>query len=195
MRITKRDKVRVPWLELARKPTKYLDADTIPEGFEVLDPSKLTKTMIGQLWSHWSARARKELPILIFIKARKQDLGLSAEWEVPRFIGKRIAYVEVGSDDQPSEDELDGRAGKGKDGADKDQGMSGSPVGPPPPKRPRFSRQPAVPEDQSPAANEGERLKFLYSLSIDPSYNALLNGILALPDFVRLFFLYCYGFV
>lgn len=191
MRITgKRDKVHVPWLELARTPTKYLDADTIPQGFEVLDPSKLTKLMISRLWSHWCTRAKAKLPILVFIKARRQDLGLSAGLEVPRTAGKRMQYVEVGSDDQPTGDELDGCAGKGKDGVDEGEGISGSPVGPPPSKRPRLSGQPAVPEDQSPAANESDRPKFLYSLSLDPSYKTLLDGMLALPIFVSPFFVF-----
>lgn len=78
MRITKRDKVHVPWLELARTPTKYLDSDTIPNGFKVLDPSKLTKDIIFDLWCHWSGWARAKLPILTFIKAREQDLGVRA---------------------------------------------------------------------------------------------------------------------
>jgi hypothetical protein len=68
VRITKHTKVHVPWLELARMPD-CLDVDTIPEGFKVLDPSKLTKKMVSDLWSHWSERAEAELPILIFIKA------------------------------------------------------------------------------------------------------------------------------
>jgi hypothetical protein len=49
VRITKRKKVHVPWLELAKTPA-YLDLDTIPEGFKVLDPSKLTKNMVSDLW-------------------------------------------------------------------------------------------------------------------------------------------------
>ena len=69
MRFTKQDKVHVPWLELARTPTKYLNMNTIHKGFKVLDPSKLTKMMISQLWDHWSERAKAKLPILIFIDA------------------------------------------------------------------------------------------------------------------------------
>ena len=69
MRFTKQDKVHVPWLELAKTPTKYLNMDTIPEGFKVLDPSKLTKAMVGWLWDHWSEQAKAKLPILIFINA------------------------------------------------------------------------------------------------------------------------------
>lgn len=181
MRLTKRDKVHVPWLELARVPTKYLDANTIPEGFEVLDPSRLTKIMIGQLWSHWQTREKAKQPTLIFTGARAQDLGLRAGWEKPR-VEKRVAYVDVGSDDQSSGDELDG--------ADKGEGTSWSSVRPPPSKRLCLSREKAVQpvlEEESPAANNSDRSKFLHSLSLDPSYKTLLNGVLALPVLVSSF--------
>jgi len=58
----------VPWLELARTLTKYLDINTLPEGFEVLDPSKMTKRMISQLWFHWTKWANAKQPILIFLE-------------------------------------------------------------------------------------------------------------------------------
>jgi hypothetical protein len=193
VRITKRDSVHVPWLEVARSPTAYLDVDTIPDGFKVLDPSKLTKAMIFELWCHWSARAMAKLPILIFIKARHQDLGLSAQWDLkrPQAAPKRkaIPYVDVGSDDQASNDELDGH-GNGKDVADKGEGTSGSSIRQPPSKRPRHSGHTAVPDKQSPAANSSDRPKFLSSLSPDPSYKALVDGILALPVFVSTFFFF-----
>jgi hypothetical protein len=101
VRITKRERAHVPWLELARTPEKYLNVDTIPEGFKVLDPSKLTKDRIFDLWCHWSGRARAKLPILIFIEAREQDLGIRARYELekPSVVKKRVAYVDVGSDD------------------------------------------------------------------------------------------------
>lgn len=186
MRITKRDNARVPWLELARSPADYLDDNTIPEGFKVLDPSKLTKSMVTELWCHWSERARAKEPILIFIKAREQDLGLAARYppEMPRpLVGqKRTAYVDVESDDQVSDDEMDSCTGKSKEGADKGKGISESSARPPPSKRRRLS------DDQSPAANNGDMPKFLYSLSLEPSYKVLLDGVLALPVFVRQFF-------
>jgi hypothetical protein len=108
VRITKRERAHVPWLELARTPEKYLDVDTIPKGFKVLDPSKLTKDRIFDLWCHWSGRARAKLPILIFIEAREQDLGIHARYELekPSVVKKRVAYVDVGSDDQTGDDEL-----------------------------------------------------------------------------------------
>ena len=47
VRVTKHNNIHISWLELARTPTKYLDIDTLPEGFEVLDPLKMTKRMIS----------------------------------------------------------------------------------------------------------------------------------------------------
>jgi hypothetical protein len=171
VRVAKRGRVHVPWLELARKPEKYLDADTIPEGFKVLDPSKLTKVMVSDLWSHWSGRAKAKLPILIFITAREQDLGTRARYpmQTPLVRKAHVAYLDIGSDDSASDD-----------GADKGEGAPGSPIRSPPP----------IPEEESPAANDSNRSQFLYSLSlqVDPAYKALLNGMLTLPVFVSPFF-------
>lgn len=182
------EKAHVPWQELTRAPEKYLDTDTIPEGFQILDPSKLTKNRIDELWCHWSARAKAKQPILVFKKARDQDLGSRARWElvVPRAVRTKPAYVDL-SDDQTSDDEPDGRAGKRKDGPDTGEATSESSVRPPPSKRPRLSGRLAVPEEQSPAANNSNRSKFLYSLSCDTVYKTLLNNVSALPVFVSLF--------
>ena len=184
MRITKREKAHVPWLELARTPTKYLDVNTIPEGFKVLDPSKLTKNRVFDLWCHWSDRAKANLPILVFIKAREQDLGVRARYnlEKPSVSKKRMA-VNVASDDETGNDKLDGPADKG-------EGTSGSPHRQPPSKRPRLSLSPwpVVSEEQSPAANNSNRQKFLYGLCNHPSYKTLIDGVLALPVSVSSFF-------
>jgi hypothetical protein len=178
VRVTKRDNVHVPWLELARTPSKYLDITTLPEGFQVLDPSKMTKRMISQLWFHWSKRADAEQPILIFLEGRDQDLGSSARWtrNRPSANRKRLAYVVVDSDD-----ELDGPSGKSQDGAHTGEGSPESLDRLPLSKRPRLSEAPAIPDEQSPATNNDDRKKFLSSLSQDPFYKTLLDGVLALP--------------
>jgi hypothetical protein len=177
VRITERKKVHVPWLELGRAPSNYLDVETIPEGFKVLDPSKLAKSMISRLWSHWSTRAKAKLPILIFIKAREQDMGLYAGLEKPLVDKKRKAYMDVDSDNQGCNDELD--VGKGKDRAE--EGGSEASSRQPSSKRTRLSEQTIVPEEESPAANSGNRTEFLYSLSSDSSYKLLVDIVLALP--------------
>jgi hypothetical protein len=171
VRITKRTKVRVPWLQLAREPFKYLDADTIPDGFEMLDPSRLTKVMIYQLWTHWRTRTKAKQPILIFIEARRQDLGSRAgtpAWSEPA-IKKTVPYVDISDEDS--------------NGADKGEGASGSTAQPPPPECP-------IPEEQSPAANNSDRRMFLYSLSPDSDYRTLIDGVLALPVLVSPFFFF-----
>jgi hypothetical protein len=186
-RITKRDKGSVPWLELARKPTKYLDVNTIPEGFKVLDPSKLTKDMVFNLWCHWTARARAKQPILIFNAARKEDLGFRTQrpdLETSVAVGKRkaIAYVDLSSDDQASDNELEDRhTGKGKDWAGKGKGNPGSPATQPPFKRPRLFKRAAIPEEQSPTSNKDNKPNYLRSLSSEDCYRTLLDGVLALP--------------
>jgi hypothetical protein len=74
VRITKNPKARVPWLELAKESANFLDVETIPEGFKVLDPSKLTQNMVFSLLGHWRKRRDEKKPILVFAKAQKQDL-------------------------------------------------------------------------------------------------------------------------
>lgn len=172
MRITKREKVHVPWLELARAPSDYLDPGALPEGFNVLDPSKLTKDMVRTLWCHWSGRARANLPVLVFIKARKQDLSISARYNTEKtkpVLGKRaVAYVEPGSDDEADDSESER---------------------PPPSKHPRLSKEATIPDNLSPAANNGGRAEFLRRLVKDPVLWILLRGVEALPGVVSSFFL------
>lgn len=173
MKITKREKARVPWQELAKAPTKYLDAGTFPKHFEFLDPSKLQKDAVSSLWYHWSARARSNLPVLVFIKAREQDLGIRARYidGVSRVSQKRMPYVELDSSDEA--------------GGDLDESER-----PPPSKRPRLSKQAAVPDALSPAAHSSRRKNYLRLLSFETPYKALLDGVLALPAVVSPFFLH-----
>lgn len=162
----------MPWLELARAPGKYLDAGAIPEGFKVLDPSKLTKDMVRALWCHWSGQARAHLPVLVFTKAREQDLSISARYNTEKtqpVLGKRAAaYVEPGSDDEADYNE---------------------PERPPPSKHPRLSKKATIPDKQSPAANNSSRTEFLRRLVTDPVLWTLLRGVEGLPGVVSSFFL------
>ena len=215
MRAAGRKKVRVPWLKVAREPNSYLDAEMLPEEFNVLDPSKLTKAMVGRLWDHWSERAEADLPILVFTLAQKQDrrpYGSSFDGQFPK--RNRMNWrkrAPSSSEDEESDGEAD---------ADKDKGVSGPPVRPPSPKRRRLSKQtldilwphgedvdsePETPlpnrpplfkvskqtvvaDEQSPAANNSNRMEFLRKLSGETSYVTLLDGALALPAVVSLFF-------
>jgi hypothetical protein len=172
-----------------------LDVDTIPEGFKVLDPSKLTKKMVSDLWSHWSERAEAELPIFIFIKAREQDLGRKARGRQgvtePGTVAGRSdgdRWVTVWSDEEQSSD-------GDLDEAYMGEGTSGPFVRPPPSKCPRISGQLALSDGESPAAHNSNRLKFLCSLSLEASYKTLLDGVSALPVSVSPFPLHLHGFV
>jgi hypothetical protein len=173
----------------------------------VLDPSKLSKQMLWDLFCHWSVRARAKLPTLIFIDARRADKGFRAlrpDLEMSPAVGKRKAYdyIDPSSDGQASGDELGGGdTGMGKDVADKGEGSPESSVEQPPSKRRRLFKRPAVPEEQSPseqspASNNRDRPKYLYSLSRNNSYKTLLDHVLALPISVQSFyFLHLYIFV
>jgi hypothetical protein len=205
--------VHVPWLDLGREQNLYLDADTLPDKFQVIDPSKMVKAEIGRLWEHWSDRARANLPILVFTSAREQDTGLSGPAEFARRnpAWRGMKWRKRLPSDSESDDQTD---------ADKDKGVSGPPVRPPSPKRRRLSKKTAailwpggedvdsepetplpnhpllskvskqtvVADEQSPAANNSSRMEFLRKLSGDASYVTLLDGALALPAVVSPFF-------
>ena len=78
-----------------------------------------------------------------------------------------------------------GHDGKGKYVADKGEGTSA------PSKHPHLAIEPFVVQKHSPAANNSNRAKFLYSLSSDASFKNLLDGVLALPTLVSSFFITC----
>ena len=145
--------------------------------------------MVSDLWSHWSAREKAKKPILMFINARPQDEKKSVRRqrdEPARAAEKsRVTWVDIESDD-------------GSDNNMKlvdQEGILGSPDGPPPSKRVRLSERPDVPDEESPAANDADRPMFLSSLNSDTVYKTLISRVLKLPDSVSLFFLHLYGFV
>ena len=172
----RKNKVRVPWLDLSQTPAKFLDVDTIPEGFRVLDPSKMTKDMVLSLWTHWARRAKANLPILIFIDARSQDFDFYAKEKrraASLAVRTKKAHVYWELDDGPSnedstssdpgdegavsdqtgdEDAVSDQAGD-KDAtsdddtaSDKGEGTSRAPVQPPPSKRARYSKRQRIPD-------------------------------------------------
>ena len=126
--------------------------------------------MVRILWCHWSGRARAKLPVLVFTKARKQDLSISARYNTEKtkpVLGKRVeTYIEPGSDDEADDNE---------------------PEMPPPSKRPHLSKEATILDKQSPAANNGSRTEFLRRLVKDPVLWILLHGVQALPGFVGFF--------
>lgn len=196
MRVTKRKSVHVPWLELARSPTEYLDASTIPDDFKLLDPSKMTKDAIHRLWWHWSRRAANDQPILVFTNGRSQDMGVSPAYTEPQrrrinAMKPGIDYIPIGEDD--GDEEPDSHARKRSNVADEGEGSSRSQIRPPPSKRPRLSGQATVDKD-SPAANSSNRPAFLSSLSREPSFGTLISTVLALPASVS-FVIFIYEFV
>ena len=222
VRITKCYDVHVPWLELSSNPANYLNMNIIPESFKVLDLPKLTKSMITLLWAHWTEWAKAKLSILAFIKAWESDLELSAMAETVEtdrhlFQKKRavVPYIDVGSDDEPSDDNLSDHTGNGNRARLSSSkhlclyclfvnitlavhaesiNSTVSKLGSLAISKPRSlavsgSRNSAVSEMESPATaiNDNDKQKFLYSLSTDASYTSLLSHVLPLPGTVSIF--------
>ena len=157
----------------------------LPEDFNMLNPLKLTKAMVGRLWDHWSEWAEANLPILMFTLAQKQDRrpsdssfdGRLPKWNQMNW-RKRAGF-------NTEDDESDDKA--------KADRPSGPAVRPPPSKCPRLSKQTNVTDEQSPAANNGDRTEFLCSLSSEMAYAALLDVMLALPAVVSFFLYFFFG--
>ena len=176
--------VYIPWLELTKTMTKFLNANTIPNGLNLSDPSKLTNAKVNNLWNHWSKQAHNEKPILIFIYAWKQDTQRNAhreQNECTKVNGKRTTYVEPESDG----------------GDNNHKGISGFPNGPPPPKHLHFTDWPFVLEKLSPATTDlSNQRKFLFSLSKAHKYTFFLSRVYSLPDSVSYYLFLClFGFV
>lgn len=165
----------MPWLLLAKSQEEYLDADCLPDGLVVADPSKFPRKEVDKLWDHWSARSRKGLPILRFLKAKVDDLPFGLPREEPRPLRKKRQYVEV-SDEHSDEDEVEpAEKGKGKV-TQLVASSSKRQLSPPPSKRPRLSGDVVgVPEANSPAASADQREDFLHGLSDYSEYADLLR--------------------
>jgi hypothetical protein len=115
VRVTRSRSARVPWLALGKPKADLLDAETIPEDFKVLDPSKLTKNNVTKLLSHWRERETSDQPILIFNKAQEQDKsgGFFRGREPSLMTKKRAADTYDEFDGGDSDDGVRVRQGRG----------------------------------------------------------------------------------
>jgi len=181
-KFTNNKQARVPWIDLSKAPTEFLDAETIPEDFKILDPSKITKTKVSTLMHHWHARQRCNLPILTFTKAQENDMReLSRSNQRPPMAEKRKAIPYVNLSEPSCDGESDNKARGKEDSESADE--------PPPSKRSRLSLHPttvfpsfpSAHHEQSPAANAHEKTRFLLRLSKEMSYNSLMFRALELP--------------
>ena len=50
---TGNDKGIAPWNSMVQHPNKYFDTDQVPEGFMLLDPSKMKDPQIQELLNYW----------------------------------------------------------------------------------------------------------------------------------------------
>jgi len=47
-----------PWTSIVQRPSNYFDPDQLPEGFTLLDPSKMRDLQIEELLNYWFSRQR-----------------------------------------------------------------------------------------------------------------------------------------
>ena len=171
MKFTESSRVSVPWLLLAKHPEEYIDPDCFPEGFQVCDPSKLTKSNVDKLWRHWEQRSKNFDIILQFIKAKSDDMP-AAPTNKPKCRLRKRPYVEI-DNYSDSDADADDESDKSEDsGASSPSSAKRKPVSSGRPSKPTTTAHPS-----SPAANKDDRLAFLRGLSADPRYIGLLDRL------------------
>ncbi|KAI6095295.1 hypothetical protein EV401DRAFT_2083801 [Pisolithus croceorrhizus] len=168
----KKPKAKVPWGLLIKSPMEYLDSKSIPEGFTMKDPSKLTKADLVLLWDHWQSLEAEEKAIVSFIDCRKEDAPLSRQFD-RKVVGssKKRVWVTVEDD---SEAEVGGAGVPGPSGQTMDTGdVLGEPT---------TDVREQTPEESSPAWHASKDcIQYLKSHSIMPRYQVLLDLVDALP--------------
>ena len=55
-RATGNDKGIAPWTSMVQHLSKYFDTDQVPEGFTLLDPSKMKDPQIQELLNYWHSQ-------------------------------------------------------------------------------------------------------------------------------------------
>ncbi|KAI6144498.1 hypothetical protein EDD17DRAFT_1768482 [Pisolithus thermaeus] len=94
-KFTKKPKAKVLWGLLIKSPMKYLDTESIPEGFTMKDPSKWTKADLGLLQDHWQSLEAQDEVIVSFIDCKKEDAPLSRQFD-RKVVGSREATTDAG---------------------------------------------------------------------------------------------------
>ncbi|KAI6167644.1 hypothetical protein EDD17DRAFT_1750998 [Pisolithus thermaeus] len=105
-KFTKKPKAKVPWGLLIKSPMKYLDPESIPEGFTMKDPSKWTKADLRLLWDQWQSLEAQDKVIVSFIDCKKEDAPLCRQFD-RKVVGSSKKRVWVTVDDD-SEAEVGG---------------------------------------------------------------------------------------
>ncbi|KAI6167643.1 hypothetical protein EDD17DRAFT_1750996 [Pisolithus thermaeus] len=182
-KFTKKPKAKVPWGLLIKSPMKYLDPESIPEGFTMKDPSKWTKADLRLLWDQWQSLEAQDKVIVSFIDCKKEDAPLCRQFD-RKVVGSSKKRVWVTVDDD-SEAEVGGAGIPGPSvtqhsvGGPSEQTVDGGEV--------LGEATTHVgqlnPEESSPAQHASKDcISYLKSLSIMPRYQVLVDLVDALPE-------------
>ncbi|KAI6160724.1 hypothetical protein EDD17DRAFT_1760196 [Pisolithus thermaeus] len=182
-KFTKKPKAKVPWGLLNKSPMKYLDPESISEGFTMKDPSKWTKAYLGLLWDHWQSLEAQDKVIVSFIDCKKEGAPLCRQFD-RKVVGSSKKRVWVTVDDD-SEAEVGGAGIPGPSvtwhlvGGPSEQTVGGGEVlG-----EATTDVGQSNPEESSPAWHASkDQISYLKSLSIMPRYQVLVDLVDALPE-------------
>ena len=164
--VTNNPRASVPWGQITENPEDYLDMSCIPSNVIIKDPSHLQKEAINLLYSHWRYLANRKKRIVAFVGYKPGDFydTLSKKDKAGSKSYKTApGWVDVSSEEEEGLNPVDVSSNS-------DEETHVATVN---------SKCPAFHSDH-------DRIAFLKSLSILPSYQQLLVEVQKLPQTVRI---------
>jgi hypothetical protein len=149
-----------PWGELGENPTKFIHPKYIPRSGSILDPSRLKKRDLDNIYHFWYLRQLAGKRPLKFLSDNRPTTKQS-EIRLAKLKrkGKQAQYEELSDEEEEDEDEDE----IGADMEDQETGdVEGSGSGP-------------MVDTGSPAAHKDLPVAYLESLSNDPNYRACIT--------------------
>ncbi|THH07950.1 hypothetical protein EW146_g9152 [Bondarzewia mesenterica] len=81
--VTSNEKSTVPWIDIKEHQSEYINAEYLPEGYQMKEPSKMVRTKVVKLMDHWHMRQAKEEHLVVFESYKDKDGGAVVPSEGP----------------------------------------------------------------------------------------------------------------
>lgn len=98
---TNNQNATVPWLRIRDSLGEFIDAEYLPDGQQMMEPTKMKKDQLKLAFDHWESRQASGLVALKFKSARDSDMEILMKKKK----AKTRRYVEVPDDDDISDKE------------------------------------------------------------------------------------------
>jgi hypothetical protein len=99
--VTNNQNATVPWLRIRDSLADFIDAEYLPNGQQLMEPTKMKKDQLKLVFDHWENRQASGLVALKFKSARASD----TETLLKNKKAKKRIYVDVSDDDDISDNE------------------------------------------------------------------------------------------